>query len=494
MERLGVAPGALDRALDGASFGVIVNHAEDGCIYASQEVLRVFDLEWDAFKGFGWMSSVIPDDIEALRGTFERYQQGNDESEVQYRIAVSDGSIRAIVATARPVLDADGQQLGSVVVGRLATAERAAAERGVQSQKLEAIGRLAGRVAHDFNNVLTPILCSASLLETEQLSKGGQECVATIIQGVQHAAAITGQLLGLSRQGDGVPRVARLDAEVESMRAMLVQMIGEQVELELDLQSEDSVMGLAPHELGQVLLNLCANGRDAVSGRGRVSVSTRLAGSFVEIRVRDTGVGISVDGQRRMFEPFYTTKAPDRGTGLGLSTARDLVRRAGGDITVHSELGSGTEMLVTLPRLVSDALPAARGEEGLELAPQRILLVDDNAALRQTLAYVLAMRRHDVKTSATFARAWEMLQEGSFDVLITDVLLPDGRGDELVSRAAAAHPELGIVYITGFAGEEFEMLERRSHGAVFLQKPFHPNEVIDAIAEVLRTDLAAGSA
>jgi len=494
MERLGVAPGALGRALDGVSFGVIVNHVEDGCIYASKEVLRVFDLEWDAFKGFGWMSSVIPADAEALRGTFERYQQDQGESEVQYRIAVSDGSIRAIVATASPVLDANGQQLGSVVVGRLATAERAAAERGVQSQKLEAIGRLAGRVAHDFNNVLTPILCSASMLEREQLSEGGRECVATIIQGVEHAAAITQQLLGLSRQGDGIPRVAGLDDEVASMRPMLVQTVGEQVELTLDLQCGDALIGLAPHELGQVLLNLCANGRDAVSGRGRVSISTRLAGSFLEVRVHDSGVGISVDVQRRMFEPFYTTKAPDRGTGLGLSTARDLVRRAGGDITVRSELGSGTEMLVTLPSLVSDGLPTPDAESGLELPPQRILLVDDNAALRQTLAYVLALRQHDVKTSATFSRAWEMLQDGTFDVLVTDVLLPDGRGDELALLAAEALPGLGIVYITGFAGEEFEMLERRGKGAVFLQKPFHPNEVIDAIAEVLRADLATGSA
>ncbi|MGH1344841.1 MAG: ATP-binding protein [Nannocystales bacterium] len=494
MERLGVTPDALGRALDGVSFGVIVNHAEDGCIYASQEALRVFDLDWDAFKGFGWMASVIPADVEALRGTFERYQQGTAESEVQYRISVSDGSIRAIVATATPVLDADGEQLGSVVVGRLATAERAAAERGVQSQKLEAIGRLAGRVAHDFNNVLTPIICSASLLESETLTDDGRECVATIIQGVHHAAAITQQLLGLSRQGDSAPRIARLDAEIESMHTMLVQMVGEQIQLSLDLNCGASVIALAPHELGQVLLNLCVNGRDAVSGVGRVRVSTRLTGSFVELRVHDSGVGVSVEVQQRMFEPFYTTKSPDRGTGLGLSTARDLVRRAGGDITVQSELGAGTEMLVTLPSLAPDALPEPQSDKGQKIPPQRILLVDDNTALRQTLAYVLALRHHDVKTSATFSRAADMVREGGFDVLVTDVLLPDGRGDELVSLATEAMPGLGIVYITGFAGEEFEMLERRNAGAVFLQKPFHPNEVIDAIAQVLRANLATGSA
>ncbi|MBV1859846.1 MAG: response regulator [Nannocystaceae bacterium] len=494
MKRLGVVPEALDRALDSVSFGVIVNHVEDGCIYASEEALRVFDLEWDAFKGFGWMSSVIPADVEALRGSFERYQEGDAQSEVQYRISVSDGSVRAIVATASRVLDADGRQLGSVVVGRVATAERAAAERGVQSQKLEAIGRLAGRVAHDFNNVLTPIICSASLLESESLSAEGRECVATIVQGVQHAAAITRQLLGLSRQGDGAPRVARLDDEVASMRTMLGQMVGEEIELTLDLQAKGSVIALAPHELGQVLLNLCVNGRDAVNGDGRVCVSTRLAGSFLELRVHDSGVGISLEVQQRMFEPFYTTKASDRGTGLGLSTARDLVRRAGGDITVHSELGSGTEMLVMLPSLVSSAVPEPPARRGVEVPPQRILLVDDNAALRQTLAYVLALRRHDVKTSASFARASDMLREGAFDVLVTDVLLPDGRGDDLASLAIEAQPELGIVYITGFAGEDFERVARGDTSTVFLQKPFHPNEVVDAIAQVLLANRAAGSA
>lgn len=486
MSQLGVVPQALDRALARAPFGVLVNQVEDGCIYASDEVLRMFDMPWEAFKGFGWMSAVVPADAEALRGTFERYQHDKTEIEVQYRITIGDGSTRAIVATASPVLDADGEQLGSVVVGRLATAERAAAERGAQSQKLEAIGRLAGRVAHDFNNVLTPILCSAALLELEPLSDEGRQSVATIIQGVQHAAAITRQLLGLSRQGDHTRRSADLDSEITSMRSMLVQLLGEQIELTLDLQSNGSTVGLAPHELGQVLLNLCANGRDAVNGIGRVCVTTRRNASFVELCVQDSGSGIGPEVQARMFEPFYTTKAPDRGTGLGLPTARDLVRRAGGDITVRSALGSGTQILVTLPSQASNKLPTPTTEPGPEVPRQRILLVDDNTALRQTLAYVLALRSHDVKTSASFARASDLLREDAFDVLITDILLPDGRGDALASLAVEAQPELRIVYITGFAGEGFEATAHRGEGAVFLQKPFHPDEVIAAIAKVLQ--------
>ncbi len=494
LERLGASPGALERALDRAPFGVLVDHVEDGCIYASAEVLRMFEMQWDAFKGFGWMSAVVPADIEALRGTFERYQQDKTEIEVQYRIEVPDGSTRAIVATASPVLDAHGEQLGSVIVGRLVTAERAAAERGVQSQKLEAIGRLAGRVAHDFNNVLTPIICSASLLEREQLSDDGRECVETIVQGVQHATAITRQLLGLSRQGDHAPRLARLDDEVASMRSMLVQLLGEQLEVTLDLQSEDAMVGLASHEVGQVLLNLCVNARDAVNGVGHVLVSTRRVGPFAELRVHDSGIGISVEVQQRMFEPFYTTKAPDRGTGLGLSTARDLVRRAGGDITVHSELGSGTQMTVTLACLPSQTLPAPSVVAGFETPPQRILLVDDNTALRQTLAYVLAMRGHVVKASATLARASDILEQEAFDILITDVMLPDGRGDELASLAAESLPQLRIIYITGFTGESFQMLEPSGTPTVLLHKPFHPNEVFEAIAQVLQVDRATGSA
>lgn len=493
LRQLGIGPEALERALEHAPFGVALNHVEDGCIYASPQTLRIFDMEWDAFKGFGWMSAVIPADVEALRGSFERFQQAGTEIEVQYRIAVSDGSTRAIVATASKVLDEHGQQVGTVTVGRLATAERAAAERGAQSQKLEAIGRLAGRVAHDFNNVLTPIICSASLLEHERLSDDGHECVATIVQGVRHAAGITRQLLGLSRQGDHRPRMAQLDIEVASMRSMLVQLLGEQIELSLDLQAEGTVVGMAPHELGQVLLNLCVNGRDAVHGIGQVMVTTRRDSSLVEMSVHDSGTGISAEVQERMFEPFYTTKAADRGTGLGLATARDLVRRAGGDITVDSTLGSGTRMLVTLPSLTAKGVPAPNAKPGPELPPQRILLVDDNAALRQTLAYVLALRKHDVKTSASFARAADMLREGVFDVLITDVLLPDGRGDALASLAAKALPGLRIVYITGFAGQDFEMGVGHNSPEVFLQKPFHPNEVVEAMGKVLRADPATGS-
>ncbi len=493
MERLGVPPHALERALGTVPFGVLVSHVEDGCIYASDEVLRMFDMDWNAFRGFGWMSAVIPADVEALRATFERYQQDKTEIEVQYRIAVRDGSTRAVVATASPVLDANDEQIGSVVVGRLATLERALAEQSTRSQKLEAIGRLAGRVAHDFNNVLTPIICSASLLEHEQLTDEEREYVATIVQGAQHAAAMTRQLLGLSRPSEDTASLSNLDAEIGALRTMLIQLLGEQVELTLDLQSPGAWVGLAPHEIGQVLLNLCVNGRDAIGDSGRVTVTTRRDRAFVECRVRDSGTGITRAVQERMFEPFYTTKAPDRGTGLGLSTARDLVRRAGGDITVRSSLGSGTQMIVRVPSLASTRTADPAGNRRVEMDPQRILIVDDNAALRQTLASVLARSHHEVTTCASVARASQWLGEVAFDVLITDVLLPDGRGDALASAALEALGELRVVFITGFGGDDVVLSAHRSARCTVLHKPFHPDDMTDAIAQVLRADLAVGS-
>ncbi|MCR9164957.1 MAG: ATP-binding protein [Nannocystaceae bacterium] len=483
LSRVGVGQESLDHTLDHAPFGVLIDHPEEGCIYASDEVLRIFEMEWEQLRGFGWMAAVLPEDTESLRGTFERYQRDKKPIEVRYRIKTPGGDVHHITSFANPILDASGKQLGSLIVGRRAP-ERRLTERTLETQKLEAIGRLAAQVSHDFNNILTPILCSAALLDSDSLSPDDRELVATIQQGTEHAAALTQQLLGLSKRTGHGPKSCVIDLEIRELRPMIDKLIGERLELTLDLGAADARVVLAPHEIGQVLLNLCVNARDAVAGVGKLAIRTSLDGDLVTVTVHDNGRGIPLDVQQRMFEPFFTTKSPDRGTGLGLSSTRDLLRRAGGDIAVRSELGRGTQMQITLP-LASMAPPAAcapSGQVAPSVDPQRILLVDDNDPLRQTLAYVLAMRGHTVETSATVERAKALLQEQAFDVLVSDILLPDGRGEELIS---AAPDDLRVLFISGYPGEEIGPDRTNDPRFGFLPKPFRPEALLVALASLV---------
>ena len=484
IRELGVEPDRLDDVFDALDYGVFVDHVEKGCIYANKAILEMFGIDWEAFAGFGWAHAVVPEDMEHLRSAIERYEKEKTWIRVGYRIKVPDGSIRHLRVVGRALLDDEGRQLGSFILGRNVTKERLLEERSTQTQKLEAIGRLAGRVAHDFNNVLTPILFSAAMLEEEQLSKEGSSLLGTIQQSVDHAVAITRQLLGLSRQRVHERSTSNLDVELVGLRTLLNQLLGETIELRLELTAQGRFVALAPHEIGQIVLNLCVNARDAMSGTGCIAIRTLVSGDDVQLIVEDDGPGISVDVQRRMFEPFFTTKKEGRGTGLGLATVRDLARNAAGKVDVHSELGRGTRVTLTLPSTTAATWTKTAADVSLDVPTKRILLVDDDSALRQTLAYVLALRRHVVKTSASRRRALMMLEQEEFDVLITDVLLADGNGAELVATAREARPNLHVVYMSGFAGEAHDALDLDAPHTVFLQKPFHPNRLAKALVEV----------
>jgi signal transduction histidine kinase/ActR/RegA family two-component response regulator len=484
MHELGASPDAIDGVIDDLDIGLFVDHPERGCIYASDEVLRMFELPWERFCGFGWAASVLEADMAVLQTAIEQYEVDKGVIDVRYRIRRPDGSLRALHVIGHAVLDDRGEQIGSVMIGRDETDERALRDHAMQQQKLEAIGRLSGRVAHDINNVLTPMMCAASLLELEEgLSDEGREHLAIVMQAVQHAAGITRQLLTLSKQQVTTRRVVGLDTELRQLEPLLRQSLGEGIQLTVRADAAGVLVGMADHELGQVLLNLCVNARDAVAGRGAITVLSRRTNGHCEVVVSDDGPGVPVDVRQRMFEPFFTTKPADRGTGLGLSTVLELVQRAGGEIAVQSHLGQGTTFTIRLP-VVGIGQPASVQAGTADLAPLHVLLVDDNAALRQTLAYVLALRGHSVCTAATVADAVQRLGEDPVDLLVTDVLLPDGHGPDLAATARASHPGLPVILMSGYAGADLAEDTLLQPHTLFLQKPFHPNRLAQALGEV----------
>ena len=399
---------------------------------------------------------------------------------------------------------------GAQVVLRDVTERKNLESQLRQSQKMEAIGRLAGGVAHDFNNILTAIAGYSEILQTRLEQDPALGAYATeIIRAAERAASLTRQLLAFSRKEMMDPRVLELNGVVSDMDRMLRRLIGEHIELETTLQPTLSRVRADPGQVEQILMNLVLNARDAMPSGGRLSIETRNIGRFeghaiglpeagpggwVELSVADTGIGMDRETQSRLFEPFFTTKEVGKGTGLGLSTVYGIVRRSGGQVTVWSEPGRGATFRVYLPA-VDD--PAARpradtavGESepaGRRRADETVLVVEDEASVRSFIREVLGERgyalleaRNADEAAAIFERHREPIH-----LMVSDVVMPGMGGPELAERLAGVHPETRVLFISGYAREGLFHDGRPGAEAAFLAKPFSPETLARAVREVL---------
>jgi signal transduction histidine kinase len=335
-----------------------------------------------------------------------------------------------------------------------------------QSQKMDAVGRLAGGVAHDFNNLLLAITGYADFLITS-LTDPAQKRYAEEIQAAgARAASLTHQLLAFSRQQVLQSRVVNLNDCVREIETMLRRLIGEGVRVRLELAPDLRPVEADPSQIGQVLLNLAVNARDAMAGDGTLTIATRNEGEDAVLEVTDNGAGMDDETRLRLYEPFFTTKVIGEGTGLGLSTVYGIVTQSGGSIDVHSSPGAGATFIVRLP--VTRATP--QEEAAPEPAPggggERILVVDDEQVVRELLAQMLRKEGYEVQVaaSASVARALR----GPWDLLLTDVVMPETDGVKLSQQIDARH----VLFISGYDQEALV-----AGDASFLQKPFSRDEL-----------------
>ncbi len=382
--------------------------------------------------------------------------------------------------TAMPITAADGELQGyRGVVLDVTSRHEAEAERErlqaqlVQAQKMESVGRLAGGVAHDFNNLLTVILgCSESL--QERLDGGQIESLQDAEQihaAGERARDLTGQLLAFARKQVVTPVPLDLNAVVQRCQRMLERLLGEDIDLVLDLQPAPWTVLADPGQVEQVVLNLAVNARDAMPTGGRLVIETRnrrtgedgapegqagCTGARVQLRVRDTGVGMTPEVRAHLFEPFFTTKEPGKGTGLGLATVHGIVAQAGGHVHVESEPGRGTTLRVCFPRVPMEA--ASAPEPSASASPhgtERVLVVEDNAGVRAVLSRTLRGAGYRVTALDHPQRALDLAaaELEPLQLLLTDVVMPglDGRtlADELCRRV----PDLRVLYVSGYTQE-----------------------------------------
>ena len=368
----------------------------------------------------------------------------------------------------------------------------AARQRLEHSQRMEALGRLSGGIAHDFNNLLTVIKGNLALMDGEAFP----EEIDDIERAVDSAAALTSQLLTVGRRGEHFAQPKPADELVKGAVRLIRRIIGEHVKLELKLADSAWWVEVDAHQFEQVLLNLATNARDAMPGGGHLRIETEHqsvdaaraqphgceAGDYVCVRVVDDGEGMAEDVRQRIFEPFFTTKPAGKGTGLGLAMVFAAMAQARGWARVESEEGVGTTFELFLPRVSTEA--SAAGRASLLQAPAgigRILVVEDDAGVRQVCVRTLAAAGHDVAGAAGPATALRMIESTAFDLVLCDVVMPDFSGPELARRVKESRPELPFIFMTGYPADELEGIE-----ATVLRKPFEPHDLVSLIEDELR--------
>jgi signal transduction histidine kinase/CheY-like chemotaxis protein len=428
---------------------------------------------------------------------------GVSNIELAGETAARPGVMQHWLASFYPIRTADGEMIGAGSVVADLTAYKRLESQLVQSQKMEAVGRLAGGVAHDFNNVLTAIT-GFGQFALSSLADGpaeAREDLEQVLAAADRAASLTRQLLAFSRQQVLQPRVINLNAVVTGLSPMLARLIGEDVKLIAKPAPALSAVKADPNQIEQVLVNLAVNARDAMPAGGTLVIETAdveldaayaatrdgvTPGRYVMLAVTDTGTGMDAATRARVFDPFFTTKAPGKGTGLGLSTVYGILKQSGGNVDLYSEPGRGSTFKVYLPRTdegldghptpVSSAVVTPRGQ-------LTVLLVDDDAFVAATARRALERTGYRVLAAGNGRHALGVVEQhaGPIDVLVTDLVMPEMGGRELARSVVAARPTVRVLYTSGYTAEAMNQQAVLEPTDAFLGKPFTPDSLLRAV-------------
>lgn len=377
-----------------------------------------------------------------------------------------------------------------------------------QSQKMESVGRLAGGVAHDFNNMLGAIL-GYSELAMQKLSASDPilEYLEQIYKAAERSADLTRQLLAFARKQTITPKVIDLNQTVSGMLRILQRLIGENISLEHNTKDKELKVNIDPSQIDQLLANLCVNARDAIEGTGKISIETDLCvcsptccshiegavpgKEYVRLSVTDNGCGMTEETLSHLFEPFYTTKELGRGTGLGLATVYGIVQQNGGCIEVTSKEGEGSKFQIYLPhhRAAETAKAPDTSESAIEKATGTILLVEDESFVLRMTTMMLKHLGYSVLGAATPSEALKLAEKFSdkIDMLMTDVVMPEMNGKILAEKFQKICPGRGTLFISGYTADIIAQHGIIEQGTFFLQKPFDIKSLAEKLQEIFKS-------
>ncbi len=476
-----------------------------GEIAWNRALLKAFGYTPEQMCGIAaWSQRIHEEDREGVMRLLAASLTSGAPFEAEYRFARADGTYAYVLDRGVVAKDREGRPVRMVGAMADLTRLKKMEEQVRLSQRLEALGQLAGGVAHDFNNLLTAMMGTLDLMEKRLVGDDPMgESLKSLRQTTQRAAALTRQLLAFARRQIIAPQALDLNAQVEASLTMLRRLLPENVRLDFIPGRQLGTIMADPGQLDQILVNLLVNARDAMPQGGVITIETENVlvngeyvkqhpwareGRYVLLSVTDTGVGMDEATRQRVFEPFFTTKEPGKGTGLGLSTVYGIVKQHDGMIHVYSEVGKGTTFKIYFPMVERRAVEVGTKVEGPVVGGnERILLVEDEETVRQVLAEALAGLGYQVFTASNGEDALRLLEEQRFgvDLVISDVVMPRMGGWELCQRVQETAPHVRFLFSTGYSENAVHVDFRKKEGVFLITKPYGLDSLARKVREIL---------
>jgi PAS domain S-box-containing protein len=472
--------------------------------YVSPSFEKVLGHHPESLLGKKIFSLLRPQDKQLIRKMLQETQSRGAGPTAEFHYKHKEGHWLVFESVINWVLNEKRKPVKAVVVSRDITERKRLEEQFRQSQKMDAIGRLAGGVAHDFNNLLTAISGYSDILYRSFDPMDPRRADAEEIKSTaQRAAALTQQLLAFSRRQIIQPTVVDMNAVVANLQKMLNRLIGEDIDLVTVLEPRLKPSRADVGQMEQVLLNLTVNSRDAMPEGGKLIIETSNAeltpdyaaghdgvapGRYVLLTVTDTGCGMDENTVNHLFEPFYTTKEQGRGTGLGLSTVYGIVQQSGGHIRVFSKSGKGTTFKIYIPQASAPTQAPDRVAESEDFfrGSETLLLVEDDPTVRRLAERVLRSSGYSLLVAASGAEALRLLKEGDpLDMLVTDVVMPGMSGPDLAKQLRLSRPELKVLFLSGYMEDDLRTRVLTDGSYAYIPKPFRPNDLTKKIRDVL---------
>ena len=505
---------SLFRSITENAFDMISLLDMNGCYtYCNPSYTHSLGYKFDELRGRSALDLLHPDDRSDIQKALQDTREGKvDSYHFETRVLHKDGSFKWVNHRASVLLDANRTPMQILVMGTDVTAHKLEEEQKekleaqlLQAQKMESIGRLAGGVAHDFNNMLGVIMGHAELaLENTPPSQPIHSDLQEIRKAAERSAGLTKQLLAFARKQTAAPKILHLNETVEGMLQMIQRLIGEQIELKWNPGADIGPVKMDPSQIDQILVNLCVNARDAIGSGGRIQIETRnqvfdetactghvgiRPGEYVRLSVRDTGCGMDAETIAQIFEPFFTTKGLGKGTGLGLATVYGIVKQNHGMIDVQSTPGQGTTFHVYLPRhgLVSSSQPESAAPSSHKPSAETILLVEDEPAILTMTKNMLQRQGYTVLAAGSSGEAIRLAQDhaGRIDLLVTDVVMPEMNGRDLARTLHSLCPNIKRLFMSGHTADVLANHGMLDAGVHFIQKPFTRKLLMDKILDAL---------
>jgi PAS domain S-box-containing protein len=443
------------------------------------------------------------DHVDEIPGILDRIRRGERVEYFESVRVTKDGKRLDVSVSVSPILDEEDRVVGASAIARNITGQKKVEEQLRQSQKMEAVGRLAGGVAHDFNNLLGIVTACTELLRG-RVDSDGVEYIENIQEAAKRGASLTKQLLAFSRKQQVQTQILDLNDRLREVTKLLHPLMGDDVEIVMPPRAQPAIIEADPGQLDQVVMNLAVNSRDAMPRGGKLIIETGVfdfdeafarehatmkPGRYVMLAISDTGTGMDEATRLRIFEPFFTTKEMGKGTGLGLATVYGIVKQSGGDVWVYSEPGRGTTFKIYFPS--AEQKLGSSSEKHAELLPERregftILLAEDDKIMRRLTKKILEEHGYKVLEAEDGQTALDAIgtDHTRVDLVLTDVVMGGMSGPELVLRLMDSHPKTRVVYMSGYTGELVANQGLES-GIRLLEKPFTRASLLKVIDTAL---------